>query len=54
MSRTGNIVSALLTGLLAGRLFRWWQPGLPEVAWGIAIAVAIVFYVALTSEPETR
>jgi hypothetical protein len=54
MSRTGNILSSLFTGHLAGRIFHWWQPALPEVAWGIAIATAIVFYLALTNEPETR
>jgi hypothetical protein len=54
MSRTGNILSALFTGLLAGRLFHWWQPSLTGLAWGIAIATAIVFYLALTNEPETR
>jgi hypothetical protein len=54
MSRTGNILTAFLTGQVAGRLFNWWQPGLPQVAWGIAIAVAIIFYMALASEPETR
>ena len=54
MSRTGNILSSLFTGHLAWRAFHWWQPALPEVAWAIAIAAAIVFYLSLTNEPGTR